>query len=141
MARKKMDITELYEALQARQETYVLCFDIVGLEPINRDIGHSAGDLAILESLRRIDREAAEDMLLFRIGGDEFALVTGLSDPAAVDAAEARVLAHNGEMIDYAGRAIPLSLRSGRIQIASGNLRYAELFGAMQEACRGSCET
>ena len=33
----------------------------------------------IAESLKRIDSAAEEGMFLFRIGGDEFAMVTGLS--------------------------------------------------------------
>lgn len=46
----------------------MICFDIVGLMPIN-DISREAGDLAILESLKRIEQVCTENMLQFRIGG------------------------------------------------------------------------
>ena len=34
----------------------------------------------ILESLKRINSAAGEDMPVLRIGGDEFVMVTGLDD-------------------------------------------------------------
>lgn len=125
--RTKLDISELYEALLEKAGTYVLCFDIVGLLGIN-EISHAAGDQVILECLRRIDAAAPADMLLFRIGGDEFALVTGLSTREAVDAIAQPVLAQNGTPVVHEGREIPVSLRAGAMRIARGSLRYAELF-------------
>ena len=65
--------------------SYVVCFDINGLVAIN-DISTRAGDLAILEALTRVDSVATDDMLVLRIGGDEFALVTGLTGRAAAQA-------------------------------------------------------
>ena len=46
----------------------MICFDIVGLMPIN-DISREVGDLAIMESLKRIEQVCTENMLQFRIGG------------------------------------------------------------------------
>lgn len=58
---------------------------------INDTLGREAGDRVILECLHRIDRECADGMLMFRIGGDEFAMLTGLSDRAAAEALGAQV--------------------------------------------------
>ncbi len=137
MARRKVDVSELYEVLRAMRDTVVLCFDIQGLMPIN-DISHEAGDIAILTAIRRIEEAMGEEMLLFRIGGDEFALATGLSDPAAADAVKARVLARNGETFAWAGQEIPLSLYAASLCISADSLRYNELFGAMHTAIKDS---
>lgn len=132
MTRNRVDISELYDALREMAGTYVLCFDIVNFIAVN-EISHEAGDIAILEILGRIEREAPDTMLLFRIGGDEFALATGLSDAAAAEEVAARVLARNGEAFDYQGRGIPLSLRAGCVRMEQ-KLKYDELFGALHGA-------
>ncbi len=135
MTRKKVDISELYDVLRGMDGTYVLCFDIVGLTPMN-DIDSEVGDLAIVESLRRIDAAADDAMLLFRIGGDEFALVTGLSDPARTEAAARRVLDQNGQAIRWNRREIPLSLRACGVRIRTDALRYADLYQTLDSAAR-----
>ncbi len=58
-----------------------MCCDIKSLVPIN-EISHKAGDLAILESMKRMSDAAGEDDYVFRIGGDEFALLTASTDAA-----------------------------------------------------------
>lgn len=130
--RRKVDISELYEVLRGMAGTYVLCFDIVGLLPIN-EISRSAGDLAIRECLKRIDAEAGEDMLLFRVGGDEFALATGEKDAAAVRKLAQRVLSLNGHAVIHEGREISVSMHAAGVRIED-RLRYAELYNAMNKA-------
>lgn len=58
MGNKKFDVTELFDYLNERTGTYVLCFDIVGLMRINDEISREAGDKVILESLKRINAAA-----------------------------------------------------------------------------------
>lgn len=133
---RKTDITELYDALKEKAGTYVLCFDIVGLLGIN-EIDRAAGDMAISESFARIDAAASGDMLVFRIGGDEFAMVTGYSDEKEVENAAGQVLMKNGEPIVFGGIEIPISMRAGAMKIHTGNLRYAELYDALAGSVRG----
>ena len=128
MSSKKFDISELYDYLKNRTNTYVISFDMVGLMPLNENYGHTAGDKAILECLKRIDTEADENMLTFRIGGDEFVLVTGLESKEAVCEIAGRILSHNGETVYDSGNIIPVSLRAGAVKIAGRNVRYNELF-------------
>ncbi len=132
MAAKRVDISEAYDEIKKRKGTYVICFDIVGLVPIN-DISHEAGDLAILESLKRIANVCTEEMMQLRIGGDEFALITGSEDPQYIETLIGEVLAHNGETITWNGKDIPLSLRAGIIKVPDGNLRYSEFFEEMHQ--------
>lgn len=133
LATKRVDISEIYQVLRNMADTFVLCFDIYQLMPIN-EISHVAGDLAIVECLKRIDQAASEDMLLFRVGGDEFALVTGYTDAARAEDLAQTVLARNGEPIVFEGREIPVSMYAGGIRICGKGLRYAELFPKLQNA-------
>ena len=48
--------------------------DIYHLIPIN-DISRKAGDLAISESLRRMESVCGDEDVVFRIGGDEFVII------------------------------------------------------------------
>ena len=130
---RKYEITELYDYLNKRRGTYILAFDIKNLIPIN-DISVKAGDLAILEALRRIEEAAGEDMLLIRVGGDEFALATGLKDEKAVDALAQKVTAQNGCPIEWEGKQIPLSLYAAKAVIPDRSIRYSELFPEIYQA-------
>lgn len=132
MAAKRVDISEAYDEICRRRGSYVICFDIVGLIPIN-DISREAGDFAILECARRIDQVCTGEMMQLRIGGDEFALITGSKDWDYVKGLEDDVLKHNMEPIEWKGTPIPLSLRAGIIKVPEG-LRYSEFFTEMHEA-------
>lgn len=123
---RQNDIHELYDILKNMADTYVLSFDINGLTPIN-DISRAAGDLAIREALKRIESHAGENMPLFRVGGDEFALVTRLSDIQEVTALARTILSHNGEPILYENQEIPLSLRAAALRLDGDALDYDEL--------------
>lgn len=132
---RKVDISELYDLLKENRESYVLVFDVVGLDPVNKNLGRKAGDGVILEAFRRIDEMTGENMTVFRIGGDEFALVTGLSDKAEVEAAAEKVIAQNGNVISFDGKEIPVSVRIGAIKLfgeGARSLRYSELFERLQ---------
>ncbi len=137
MAAKRVDISEAYDEIRKMKGTYVICFDIASLVPIN-NISREAGDLAILEALKRIGEVCTEEMMQLRIGGDEFALITGSKDPAYVEKLQNDVLAHNGETIVWNGREIPLSLHAGLIKVPDGNLRYNEFFDGMHAAIMAS---
>ena len=136
MPHRKVDITELYDVLQSKAGTYVICFDIHGLLPIN-EISTQAGDQAILEALHRIDQAATDEMMLFRIGGDEFTLVTGLTNHDDVQKLADKVLIQNGKPILFEGREIPLSLWAVASKMES-TARYNDLFGYLQKTlCEG----
>ncbi len=130
---RKHVISELYDYLSANRGAYLIAFDIKHLVPIN-EISTKAGDIAIRESLRRIEEAAEEDMLLFRTGGDEFVLATGREDPAAADAIMEKVLGQNGEAFDWEGRQIPLSLYAVKFKAPDRTVRYGELFGEITRA-------
>lgn len=137
MARKKVDIMDAYDTFKSMKGTYVICFDIVNLTPINQ-LSTDAGDLAIVETAKRIDEARADDMLMFRIGGDEFALVSGLSDLQQAERLAEKVLCKNGEKIIYKNEEIALALRAAYTKIPEETLRYSEFFTSMHQSIEDS---
>jgi AraC family transcriptional regulator len=138
MARKKrVDISEAYDFLRSMKNSYVLCFDIQHLMPINDRYSVKAGDLAILEMAARIDSAAGDDMIVMRIGGDEFALLTGLYEYDEAKKLSEKVLAKNAAPFMYEAQEIPLSLWCGITKIPE-NLRYSEFFTDMHESIKAS---
>ncbi len=137
MAHRYHDITELYDTLRSLDSTWALVFDTCHLDPINKQIGRAAGDLVIAECLRRIDEAREEGMILFRIGGDEYVLLSGLTDQAAAETLCARILQDNEKPIVWEGREIPVALHSGLSLLDTARrLNYAELFKALDSAIR-----
>ncbi len=134
---RRVDISELYNELQtAGGDTFVLCFDIVNFDSVNKNYGRAAGDSVIREVFHRIDTAAGDEMTAFRIGGDEFALVTGLSDKAEADGMAQKIIELNGKALEYDGQEIPVSVRVGAVKLNCGghSVRYSELFDRMQNA-------
>lgn len=134
---KKFDFTGLYEALREMDGTYAICFDMCNLLPFNEKYGHQAGDVAIAECLKRIDNEKTDDMIMFRIGGDEFVLLTNKTDIKEAEKIRDRVFSHNNETVNYKGEELPVSLHGGitKLETAKG-LRYSKLFTDLVEAGR-----
>lgn len=130
----RYDISELYDYIKSKQGTYILSFDTARLMEINDTFGHEAGDKVILECLHRIDRECADGMIMFRIGGDEFVMLTGLSDKTAVSGLAHRILSHNGETVEHNGVDIPVNMRAGAVMLKTGKLSYSELFTELVSA-------
>ena len=140
-SKRFFDVTHLYDFIKSRRGKYAVCFDMVHLMYINDTYGHSAGDAAIAECLRRIDESAGEDMLLMRIGGDEFVLITDFSDISEARAAAEKILAFNGNTVKSGDTDISVSMRAGYAVIPEkGNIRYNALFDSFIIAGRADIQ-
>ena len=106
---RKTDISELYDVLRERIGCHYIVCDIEGLIPIN-DISRAAGDLAIIEAIKRMNDAAGENDIVFRIGGDEFILLTDSKDMDYVNKLADAIRSKNGDTFAYEGKDIPLSL-------------------------------
>lgn len=137
--KKHFDISELYDCLRERKGKYIISFDIKGLMPVNENIGRQAGDKVILECLQRIEGVTDENMLLFRIGGDEFVLVTDTDKTdEAVNIAK-QVLELNGNKVIHNEAEIPVAMRAGAVRIkpqGTSSIRYGDLFTELEKAAR-----
>lgn len=129
--RRNVDVSQLYEELKALGGTIILCTDIVDLRGINDTYGYAAGDLAIAESAKRIDKVIGKDMLMFRIGRDEFAIITKLDIiEDAIKLAE-KISAFNPQSLSLDGKTFNLSLRIAINTIPTGPLSYKEILDSM----------
>jgi AraC family transcriptional regulator len=139
MARKRVDISDAYDFFKQQAGTFVICFDIQSLMPIN-EISIKAGDIAILETASRINDIMTDDMLLLRIGGDEFALFTGLRELSQAKTLLDAVLARNGDKFNFNGQGIPLTVWAGITTVPDTSLRYSEFFSDMHGTIQESKE-
>lgn len=113
MSRTRFDLTELYDKLQDKKGTYLACFDIKNLHRINTEIGRKAGDDVISACVEHIDSALSENMMAFRIGGDEFVVATGCTSPEDAAAFVKKVTDRNGETIQSCGETLTIHLHSG----------------------------
>lgn len=129
--RKKIDISELYDCIRGRQGCYLVLGDIKHLVPIN-EISHKAGDLAIITAMKRMENAAGEEDIVFRIGGDEFVILTNSEDENYAKAICEDIISHNKECIVWENQEIPVSMYVKAVRYSSeGRLRYSEFFSML----------
>jgi diguanylate cyclase (GGDEF)-like protein/PAS domain S-box-containing protein len=113
----------------------LLFFDLDDFKTINDSLGHSAGDGVLVELARRIGDVIRDGDLVARIGGDEFAVLAGMTDPDMLEALATRLLTAVGKPLVLDGRELRLSASIGIATGAAADLlRNADL--AMYEAKR-----
>ena len=91
-----------------------MVLDVNDLKEINDTAGHEAGDQHI-QSACKIICNTFKHSPVFRIGGDEFAVIAQGDDYAAIEALMGRMAEQNAE-----------ALRTGGIVIACGMSRHAD---------------
>ncbi len=130
---RNVDISELYDLFVMRKNCYFVCCDIKHMIAIN-DISRKAGDLAILESLNRMEKAAGDKDIFFRIGGDEFVLLTNSEDIAYAGSVAENIRKQNGAMVKYEDGDFPLELHVSVIKLENKSvIRYNELFDKLHE--------
>ena len=139
--RKPMDVSDLYDELRKRGGTYALSVDIVNFAKVNVEYGYAAGDIVIAEAFARVERELSDDMLLFRTGGDEFAVVTTYKSVSDAEKLARRITSRNHEKVNAGEHEIPLSLRIGVSQIPETALNYQKALSIMENAVNRVRET
>lgn len=128
--RKNVDISELYDLFIARRDCYFVCSDIQGLISYN-EISRKAGDLAIIEAMRRMEAAAGEEDYVFRIGADEFVMMTNSKDLEYANAIAKKVLDCNGQTFPYEDRELKLGLYVSVVKLNGDEMRYKELFDTL----------
>lgn len=113
LMRTRFDLTELYEKMQSKKNTYIACFDIKNLDGINKNQGRAAGDAAISRTVERIDSALKDGMFAFRVGGDEFIVATGFTELAEAEQLREEVTRANGEKIRCGSEEVEVTLHSG----------------------------
>lgn len=134
MSTRHVDISELYDLFQERKDCYFVCCDIKQMMRINNEFSRKAGDLAILEALDRMGAAAGENDVVFRIGGDEFCILTDNREASYAEGLVEKICARNGEAYVYEGREIPLTLHAAALKVSQTSARYDELFLGLHNA-------
>ncbi|MCL2371847.1 MAG: helix-turn-helix domain-containing protein [Defluviitaleaceae bacterium] len=134
ITRKPLDVSELYDYLKRLGGSYVLGIDIVNFMKINQDYGYAAGDTVIAETFARIEQELGDEMLLFRIGGDEFAVATAYEDVADAEALARKIVAKNGAVAKTDKGDVPFWLRVGVSRITGEALSYKRALEILYES-------
>lgn len=136
MQRRHVDISELYDLFQERKECYFVLCDIKNMVSVN-EISRKAGDLAILEQMRRMTAASGEEDIVFRIGGDEFCVLTASSKAEYAEQIAEKIRMMNNQTFSYEDQEIPLALH-----VAVASLKecghYEELFTGLHNAIRKS---
>ena len=73
-------------------------------------------------------------VLLFRIGGDEFTVVTGYENIEDAKILAQRILAGNGATFEHEGQRIPLALYVGVARVPGDPLSYQEALAMVSSA-------
>lgn len=134
MQKRHIDLGELYDLFQERTDCFFVLCDIKHMIRIN-DISRKAGDLAILEQMRRMTAASGENDIVFRIGGDEFCILTDSSDPAYAEQIAASIRSMNGDSFSYENQAIPLHLHVTTVRLKNCN-RCDEVFAGLHNAIK-----
>lgn len=111
----------------------IIVCDVNGLKLINDTLGHSTGDKLLRLTADIMKRCFREDDLLFRIGGDEFAILLPKSDLKMVERACSRIRKavneYNNENVE-----LPLSLSIGFAVSEETNVSLDAVFKEADDA-------
>jgi diguanylate cyclase (GGDEF)-like protein/PAS domain S-box-containing protein len=72
-------------------------FDLDGFKTYNDTFGHPAGDALLTRLASRLERELGDAATAYRVGGDEFCVLSTVEDPHALPQLAAEALAEQGE--------------------------------------------
>ncbi|MBQ9766757.1 MAG: helix-turn-helix domain-containing protein [Lachnospiraceae bacterium] len=134
---RHVDISELYELFQQRKNCYFICCDVDRLTLVN-EISRKAGDLVILETLKRLERAAGEEDIPFRIGGDEFTIITASEDIAYAEGVCERIRSMNGDTVSFEDMEIPVNLHIAITKLQPENMHRADLFDRLHHVIQES---
>ncbi|MEM6286990.1 MAG: EAL domain-containing protein [Bacteroidota bacterium] len=96
----------------------VLFVDLDRLKVVNDTFGHSAGDLLLKETARRLTEAVRPSDLVARLGGDEFAiLLDGLADLEQATEVAERLLAVMDAPADLDGRRVVAGASVGVVRV------------------------
>ena len=99
------------DAVENRQLMALVVLDMDGFKEINDTLGHSVGDLVLIETAKRITNAVRQDDVVSRLGGDEYTVI--LKNPGSVEKALA-----TSQRIVNAIRA-PIQLDTTKVQVGA----------------------
>ncbi|HEX4066955.1 MAG TPA: EAL domain-containing protein [Acidobacteriaceae bacterium] len=110
---------EIQNARRRKSCFSVLFLDLDGFKQVNDAFGHHIGDLLLVEVAARIYSNIRASDTLARIGGDEFVLLAGVSDPTDAASLADKLVRSIAEPALLAGHELGVSASIG-IALCSG---------------------
>ncbi|HEX2881409.1 MAG TPA: CHASE3 domain-containing protein [Polyangiaceae bacterium] len=101
------------QALRDKRMAALIFIDLNGMKRINDELGHEAGDDALLDTAKLIDQALRESDVTARLGGDEFVAFAVDFSVDDLDNLRARMRALADEYVVLNNRAYRLSLSVG----------------------------
>lgn len=103
------------EMVKHENERFALCFlDLDDFKHINDNMGHDAGDELLIELGKRLVEGVADHGEVFRLGGDEYALIiTGADSKLEVETIVKRVQRNVVKPVDIRGNKVNLEYSLG----------------------------
>jgi two-component system cell cycle response regulator len=113
------------KSLQLRQRSgrsaSLVLLDVDHFKLINDSFGHAAGDLVLASTARLISRALPADASLYRVGGEEFAVLLPNADHAAgLTRAEHIRGVVAAEAVQFQGRRVPVTISLGVAELGQG---------------------
>lgn len=93
----------------------LLMIDLDDFKTLNDSLGHETGDRVLLTIAERLKQVIRGEDMLFRIGGDEFAIITKMvrEEEGAISLAERLMFTISGQQIEQGGRKIQVGASIG----------------------------
>ncbi|MBW8850637.1 MAG: EAL domain-containing protein [Xanthomonadales bacterium] len=113
----------------------VVSLDLDHLSVVNDDAGHAAGNAVILAVGSLLRSLVGEDGQVFRIGGDEFALVLSGDIDAVAQKAEAARAAIERYRVGWQDRGLNVTASVGVAPFAGGRTALPDLLSLADSAC------
>lgn len=109
-----------------KEKVYLLYADIDNLKEINDRIGHSKGDLAIIDAANIFKSTFRESDIIARLGGDEFAVFPIADKATDIDLVLARLQGKIDDYNEQEDRGYVLSVSIGIASCDSEHFRSAD---------------
>nr|WP_307993325.1 diguanylate cyclase [uncultured Niameybacter sp.] len=113
---------------------YILCFDIDQFESYNKKYSWHIGDLVIEEAKRRIDKYLEEEMESYRIGGDEFIVLTKTLEKEKVLQIVKAILSESEKELYLEGHCLKFKMSVGIANIKDELVSHEVALVEAQEA-------
>ncbi len=119
---------EIKVAHRREEQLAVLFLDLDHFKYVNDTLGHSSGDLLLLEAARRIQRCVRESDTIARLGGDEFmVLLTGVVSIEMVERVAVAIIQALSEKIVLQGQEVTIGVSIGISLYPDNGGTYDEL--------------
>ncbi|MDZ4262413.1 MAG: EAL domain-containing protein [Pseudomonadota bacterium] len=119
---------EIKVAHRREEQLAVLFLDLDHFKYVNDTLGHSCGDLLLLEAARRIQRCVRESDTVARLGGDEFmVLLTGVASIEMVERIAVAIIQALAEKFILQGQEVTIGVSIGISLYPDNGGTYDEL--------------